>query len=389
MDPPEGQIKRIQPNDDDEDEKPRPKPSQDVGQEPEPKVFEEEENLEKYVKKVQRSLMKANPELYPSEKAMRWAEILVDKEKTKSVFFRHLIKEQRKATKEAKKQIKSDARIYDRQGFRNTKEKKTAEDLVSKGLRKAGNLRVRLLLCELQQEDWKKGVLQTVNRHLKQFQYGPFHVALQIGDTVLEWNTLSVVFPRRVDNAGGDENSIFASDVHHKDELAATGFEQIDVRAGAEATQMGYTNHLNSIVELGERREILLDELARVVVLYNRKYEYGLFSCNCQHFVTDVLEVLGIKDMELFQGKLRVKQHLDLLKMRGTSVPFYEFNSHADLDKYIRDNFDKLSDDDLEFCHCHYLLFHAWQKKRPHIQAWQCPGHACCFTAVEMRLKRT
>ena len=347
---------------------------------------DDREAEEKMVKKLQMRLMASDPRL-DANKSKKWAEILVDKEKTKEMFFRHLIAKQKKVTQEAVSGIQSDAEAYGERGFRNAEEQREAKQRVATRLREAGNLQVKVLLYELNQDEWKKSILRKVNRYVKQFQYGPFHVALQIGDMILEWDVLSVVFPRQITHASGPENTIFSGNVHHVEELASTQFSQISVRSDAAATIEGYTDHVNSVVELGERREILLDELARVVVLYNRKYEYGLFSCNCQHFVTDVLQVLGIKDMELFQGKLRVKQHLDLLTMRGTSVPFYEFNSHADLDKYVRDNFDKLSDDDLEFCHCHYLLFHAWQKKRPHIQAWQCPKHACYFTAVDLKLK--
>ena len=347
---------------------------------------DDREAEERMVKKLQMRLMASDPRL-DANKSKKWAEILVDKEKTKERFFRHLIAKQNKVTQEAVSGIQSDAEAYGERGFRNAKEQRAAKQRVMTRLREAGNLQVKLLLYELNQDEWKKNILREVNRYVKQFQYGPFHVALQIGDMILEWDVLSVVFPRQITHASGAQNSIFSGNVHHIEELESTRFSQISVRSDAAATIEGYTDHLNSVVELGERREILLDELARVVVLYNRKYEYGLFSCNCQHFVTDVLKVLGIKDMELFRGKLRVKQHLDLLTMRGTSLPFYEFNSHADLDKYVCENINELSDDDLEFCHCHYLLFHAWQKKQPRIQAWQCPEHACYFTAVDLKLK--
>ena len=347
----------------------------------EKELGEEEDSkkeVEKYQRKVQKRLMDVG---YDPEKAMKWAEILVDEEKTKQVFFKHLIEEQRDLTTAASKGLKKKAQAHKKRGFDNSKER---QDMY---LRKAGKLRVHLLLSELQREDWQKGVVKSVNRYVKKFQYGPFHAALQIGDVLLEWNTMGVVFPERVTDSRELDHCVFMGDVHDRNELTATGkCGQTSVLADAETTAAGYEQQLTSVIELGESRELLLDELARVVVLYNQKYKFGVLRCNCQHFVADVLEVLGIPNKSLFEGKLQVKKHMELLTRRGNSHSAYEFNSHIELDQYVRENIDKLTCEELEFCYFHYLLFHAWQKKQPNVRAWQCPQHACCFMAVELRL---
>lgn len=345
---------------------------------------EEEGGQEFYVLKVKRRLMDAYPDI-PPDKATQLAEILVDQKKTREFYFQHLLRQQKKATAQARRAAEGDAAAFGVRGFHNTAERNDASQRAADQIRQVGQLQVRLLLYELKQEEWKKAVLRKVNR-LSQFQYGPFHVALLIGDVLLEWDVRGVVIPRRI-KTNEDEKLLFSASIHPKEELSAGHLAELRLRANSGAMAMSYSNQLNNIVELGERREILIDELARVTVLYNRKFDYGVLRCNCQTFVVDVLKVLGIENVEeAFQGKLRVKEHVDLLLKRGNDKPIFEFNSHADLDMYVRENIDRLSLEDLEFCYCHYLLFHAWHKKQPRIRAWLCPSGGCCFTNVEKRL---
>ena len=364
----------------------RPPPEEPPEAEVRPPTEEEEEEGEQeiYVQKVKRRLIDAYPGIQP-EKATQLAQILVDQKKTREFYFEHLLKQQKEATAEARRAAEKDAAAFGGCGFHNTAEKIDASQRAAEQIRRVGQLQVRLLLYELKQEEWKKAVLRKVNR-LSRFQYGPFHVALLIGDVLLEWDVRGVVIPRRI-KADENEKLLFAASIHPMEELSVGHLAELDLRADSGAMAMSYTNQLNDIVGLGERREVLIDELARVTVLYNRKFDYGVLKCNCQTFVVDVLKVLGIDNVEkTFQGKLRVKEHVDLLLRRGNDKPIFEFNSHADLDTYVRENIDRLSLEDLEFCYCHYLLFHAWHKKQPRVRAWQCPAGGCCFVDVEKRL---
>ena len=351
---------------------------------------EEEEDdqipMEEYVRKVNKRLIDAYPTV-SKEKLFQLAEVLVDEKKTKKIYFQHLVELQEKVTSHAKQELEKGASAFSRRGFHNMKEKKEVEEQTAKLLKNVGKLQVRLLFYELRQEEWKKSALKKMNRYFKRLEYGPFHTALQIGDIILEWDIRGVVIPRQIKYEEGGEDAIFAGGMHYQGELMISGITKVNVRAGSEATTLGYTEQMEAIVELDERRQMLIDELARVTVLYNRKYDYSMFSCNCHRFVSDVLEVLGIKNLEVYQEKMRVKQYMDILIERGNAKPaFYEFNSHAELDQYVRENIDRLSHDDLELCHCHYLLFHSWHQKRPDIEAWKCPGHGCCFSAVDTQL---
>ena len=344
----------------------------------------DKEEQEKYVRRILNRLRSAYPEMQP-EKATRLAETLVDHEKTKRAYFKHLLVEQKEVTAWARKEAESDADAYGRRGYRNAAERREAQKREAKQLEKVGKLQVRLLLYELNQDELKKKVIRRVTRYLNQFEYGPFHSALLVGDVLLDWDIRGVVIPRRIKST--EESGLLVSvSVHPKNEFA-NRFSELDLRAEDSTMFMNYTEQLNTIVELGERREVLIDELARVTVLYNQKFDYGIFSCNCQRFVVNVLKVLGIENYEgIFQGKLRIREHTDLLIRRGNAGPVSEFNSHAELDDYVRENIDRLDQEELEFCHCHYLLFHAWQKKQSRILAWQCPPAGCCFTDVNNRL---
>ena len=359
------------------------RPSQASAMLPEEEEEEEQKNKE-YVRKIHCRLCKANPSM-EQEKAMRLAETLADHEKTKRAYFKHLLDEQKEVTAWAREEAESDADAYGRRGFRNEAERREARKREAEQLKKVGNLKVRLLLYELNKEELKKKVIRRVTRYLDGFEYGPFHSALQVGDVLLEWDVGGVVIPRRIKST--EVSRLLVSVCVHPQNEFTRHSSGLDLRAEDTTMFRNYTEQLNTIVELGERREVLIDELARVTVLYNQKFDYGIFSCNCQTFVEDVLKVLGIKSYEgIFQGKLRIRQHTDLLIKRGNAKLVSEFNSHLELDDYVRENIDRLDQEELEFCHCHYLLFHEWHKKQPRILAWQCPPAGCCFTTVTDRL---
>ena len=262
-------------------------------------------------------------------------------------------------------------------GYPNEAARKDSEERIAARTEHVKKLEVTLLLYELKDEYLKQRVSKLFARYVREFTYGPFHAALKIGNLILEWDDSSLVIPHY--NTSGTQ--VFHGNVH-EEELHVASPKEIQVRAGQERTVEGFMERANVILDISQEKEYLLDAVAEVVVKYNTKYRYGIFSQNCQHFVMDVLFALGITDTaETFKGKLKTLEAV--LLQRNDQL---EFNTHEELDDYVRKNIDSMSQEDIEFCHCHYLLFHAWSRKFPDKPAWKCDAKSCNHKNVEQKL---
>ena len=310
-----------------------------------------------------------------------FAELLSDKDKMKERWFEHLLQVAERATELVQKEAEDFEEGYDNDEERGAAQERLAEQLTSD----RRTLEVKLLLYELGTDD---GAMRTAakafHRYWRGFTYGPFHAALQIGDVILGWDNGNLVIPEIVttdpDTQPGPYQRIFAASVHDHSSQPASPviLDKMPLRAGAEKAQEMFDKQIKKVGEIRWEQRSLIDEIINVVIKYNTKCHYGMFSRNCQKFVSDILMVLGITDQaKIFKGKLEA--HSEILRRRGDAQA-KEFNSHQDLDVYVKAQLD-LGDiddeDDIYFCHCHYLLFHAWHQKSPDTPAWQCDPRTC------------
>lgn len=300
------------------------------------------------------------------------AEKLIDKEKTKQEFFSHLLMQ----TETARKAIGEEHDIFPH-GFPN---KNTRTDGVQRMAEHIRTLEVKLILHELNDTGLIQNIADFVHSFVSSFTFGPFHASVLIGDVLLEWRPNSLVIPRRI------------KEVHEKDNRAVlfvnlheTSFDSQLPRIPLQyegVDQETIASHFEMIKDITFEKEQLIDALVDIVVRYNLKMKYGVFTNNCQHFVQDVLTVLGITDPEkAFRG--RIKQHADLVMARHSKEAITEFNSHQELDQHVKETkVENMSRDDLEFAYCHYLLFHAWSEKFPFEEAWMCNPDECQANAI-------
>ena len=116
---------------------------------------------------------------------------------------------------------------------------------------------------------------------IQQMEYGMFHTALIIGPWYLEWGDSSIAVVR----SKSSSKAVFAVDV---------------------AKVMGLENVAKSI-----------DKIASICAHWNAHKTYDNKACNCQHFVSAVLEYLGLRaEFEKnIKGPLRV--YMDRLKNDG------------------------------------------------------------------------
>ena len=347
---------------------------------------EEEDSItHTYLKQVRKKVRCAFPKKGKS-KADDLARGLMDKEEMKKRYFAHLLKRTDTAIDVAFEEAEAFP-----DGYHNEATKKGSQERVALKIGRVKHLEVKLLMFELKDEYLKQQLARFFHRFVHHFTYGPFHVGIQIGNMILEWGPSSLVIPHNVPSSqtrpemGGARMPVFSANLHEAGDDRLPMCSEIPLRAGAEQTKEGFMRQVNILLDISQEKEYLIDELAQVAVRYNKKFHYGLFSCNCQHFAVDVLQVLGIRDhVEAFKGKL--KDHADVLMKRGLDLEG-EFNSHQDLDEYVEANIDSMGPDDLEFCYCHYLLFHAWNMKCPDQPAWQCNSQTCQGARIARQLE--
>ena len=353
--------------------------------EPEDNVTAEETSKKenKELKQVKEKLSKANKGRSKKGKneLQDLAEKLIDKEKTKREFFSHLL-----VYTETARKVASEEHQAFPEGFPNKFTKVDSEQRMAEPFEQVRKLEVKLMLHELKDAHLVQQVANFVHNYVTSFTFGPFHAAILIGDVLLEWRPNSLVIPRKIKHEVliKDEKAVLFTNLHEQEDFPTVPL-QYENGTDEETVASSFEN----IIDITRVKEQLIDELADVVVRYNTKMHYGIFTSNCQHFVKDVLTILGITDPEkAFRGRL--KNHADLVMARYTrnSEAITEFNSHEELDSHIREqNIDEMSRDDLEFAYCHYLLFHAWGQRFPYVDAWRCNTSECQARLVAKKVQ--
>ena len=328
---------------------------------------------------VRKKVKKAFPDK-SDEDVKELAQLLVSPAEIKAKYFNRIVEKITQCKEDAAQDAEELAKC---ERFRNMGDKKATRCRLTYDRKHVLQVNVKLLWLELEQNAAVKFAANLICPKLKKnkFTYGPFHVALLVDDVVLEWNDTSLVIPYR----NKDPRPIIAAHIGEPPELSA----QLEASLRNPALLQCYLSEAKEIVSTAENKIQLIDQLCEMIALYNKKYTYGLFSNNCQHFAKDVLECLGMeKDVELFKGKSKmladaVMEGFDKKVLDKHS----EFNSHEELNRYVTDSGEGLSREELEFCQLHYLLFHAWSTKCPEKYEWRCTKEECKLGLVEDRLR--
>lgn len=338
---------------------------------------------------VIRKITKARPDMGENER-FDLAECLCDKEKFKERYFDPLLKRVDTAVKATFEEAEEFAVG---EGFPNEGTKKASEWKIVQGIDGVQSLQVELLLYTLKDGLLSRKIAECFHKFVPECTYGPYHAALKIGDLILEWDNDSLIIPYHghpdeftapeEDAAESGRRLMLRATIHKGDEKREV--INIPTRGGAEATAFGFQQYGSQLMEITEEKENLLDALAEVIVRYNTKFEYGTFSCNCQYFVAETLTALGITDQAERFREVTKNVFAAFLEKRKDK-PKFEFNNHTELDEYVSENIEKMDRVELDFCHCHYLLFHAWSKQSPKKSAWRCDPSHCKSKLVSNRL---
>ena len=260
-----------------------------------------------------------------------------------------------------------------------TMEVRAAHQQAKQDMARACHLPVKLILSQLRRgrppfaHTWSS---------LFGFQFGPLHAALQVGEVLIEWTRESLVIPKFEPILPGREIQF---NVHSQGEWReAVGQFVLEMSMADYAPQRRTEQKVDALCRSVAEKAQLITNLVEIIVTYNRDYKYDLFNRNCQHFVRDAMAALGIKEAPQLSGKL--SEYYKRLKDGKTKMP--EFQEHESVDKYVMDNFDQLSQHDMEFLLCQYFQHHySEMSQAADIEEWRCPRPTCQSQRLEERIK--
>lgn len=183
-----------------------------------------------------------------------------------------------------------------------------------------------------------------------------------VGDVILKWNDTSLVVPH---NAEHDDQLMKAAVRHMTDWVSFTSEEVPRVQEAIRT--LDYQKQIELICHVAAEKQHLLDSLVEVIVMYNHQYYYDLIRQNCQHFVTDALQVLGVNKPIKFTGGL--SEYFHGLKRGKSHSLLSKFTNHSHLDRYVMEikqngEVDKLTKSDLEYLLAQYFQYHLEQKSK-------------------------
>jgi hypothetical protein len=211
-------------------------------------------------------------------------------------------------------------------------------------------------------------------------KYGALHAAIQIEDIVLQWSTSSLVIPERYYPA----DPVFLTDVRHRT-TAATAAKDLQTQLHKTGGLIDCNTQMDLQFDLAVSVEEMLTKIKEVIVKYNRYRYYSVFHCNCQHFVEDVMKVIGVKNVpQNLTGKLK-DYFKQLTKDKSNGIPA-DFPTHQSLDDYVlTENMSNVSQHDKEYLLCVYFQFHLEDYKA----GKDCQVEGCRMETVELSLQTT
>ena len=212
---------------------------------------------------------------------------------------------------------------------------------------------------------------------LLRFVFGPLHAGLIIGGVVVEWDDGNLVVPTE-DAPAPDVCTYVTAEGEWMDYIQ----DAVGKMSLAHRQHLDVPQKLEIIYRSRVEKERLIDRLVDVIVDYNSRRHYSMFRCNCQDFVKDALQALGIQKIPEFEGNLRA--YVETLQ--GGKPKMITFASHAELDRYVEKNREALDTQEKEYCVCIYFEFHAKETAEltPEDQeGWICPERDCLCNDLE------
>ena len=239
-------------------------------------------------------------------------------------------------------------------------------------------LHVSIFWRDITETTKEKQIWEAFSYFAPQFKYGPYWAAVKLGNVLLQWGTDNVVIPQPAASSVSEEMSVEISGHCNGAPAVATGGKREYLVSPSSFSE-------EIAVNMDSGRDEKVAALMQTIEKYNTKYHHGLFTCNCQRFVRDILQSLDAEKLvRTFEDCL--SHHEQVLVKRGTEVLKEEFNTHAELDNYVRVRMEDMTEEERQFCYGHYILFHLWHTKCPETEAWKCNTATCLYRELKKRL---
>lgn len=220
---------------------------------------------------------------------------------------------------------------------------------------------------------------------LLEAQYGATHAALLIGNRragylSFEWDCSSLVIPQFYETP----ECVFMARIHSQFD---TVHDQLDGQMQTAGRHLNYNDQVDLLFEATAIKSQLFDKLIEIVLRFNKYFYFHTFSRNCQHFVTDALKAMNIRNPHNFTGRL--KDYFEQLK-KGLPKKPPSFRSHSELDAHVQSSIGGATPHDMEYFLCVYFHFHfASRSQSGNPSEWRCEVESCQMTNVEQRISRT
>ena len=246
------------------------------------------------------------------------------------------------------------------------------------------NLTVRLCLARLNVTSYSQSIAAKF-ASLLDAQYGATRAALLIGNDKagywsFEWTSSSLIVLERYEKP----ECVFMARIPSEVNMVHS---QLDGQMQAAARRLDYSEQTDLLFEASAVKSKMLDNLIELVLQYNKYYYFHTFSRNSQHFVTDAMGAMNIKNPHNFTGRL--KEYFEQLK-KGLPRKPPSFHSHAELDAHVQANIGGATPHDLEYFLCMYFHFHFLSQSQSADSAqWQCEVESCQMTNVEQHITHT
>ena len=246
----------------------------------------------------------------------------------------------------------------------------------------AGDLSIAIVWRDIASAEDRETLAQAFDKFAPHFQYGPYCATVRVGNVYLLWDNSDLVIPST------EMSPIFgefpAQEVDQPAVEATTEFSACRPLS-LEDIQISTTFKEEFVLDMTQNKAEKVTALMDVLVRYNTKYHYGLLTCNCQHFISDVLDALEAKG-QVHSYEDCLPHHSRVLEFRGLEVIKEEFNTHEELDTYVNIRLEDMDTGELYFCYGHYLLFHAWSLECPLLTAFKCCAVSCRFRELRYRV---
>ena len=245
-------------------------------------------------------------------------------------------------------------------------------------IHKVASFPLKLFLTPLPPDNMIVGENEVAS--LLETKYGPMHAALQVGNVMIEWTPYDLVVPHY--NIPSDP--VVKTDVTKLTQVASELREK--AKEHRRKHQGAITGEVDLMFEISKSVELIVTSIVKVIVTWNRFYTFHTYNKNSQHFVENVLRMLGIEEVPIVNKDLSA--YVDQLKGDFRREVETSFQNHAELDNYVRERISTLKTSDMEYLLTQYYRFHVASRTTAigSKEEWRCMEEDCQMRRLERKI---